>query len=112
MIYGDGNQQRNSTYASNVIQVNKADMTIDQKTYSGIFNVSCGKLMSVVELARMIFCLVGNILDIDYQKEHKGDIRNAVAPIDKIQKNLGYQPSYFIEEGLKLALAWYHTHAI
>lgn len=111
VIYGDGNQQRDFTYISNVIQANKAAMTIDQENYGEIFNVGCGKLTSVAELAGMIFRLVGRPLDIDYQKERKGDIRNAAAKIDKIQKKLGYQPIYSIEEGLKMTLAWYHSHA-
>jgi len=124
-INGDGETSRDFCFVENVVQANLlaavmwdenftvqtdrlADMPLSQ-----IFNVAFGARTSLNELFRQIIAnlvrdypSVKNIKPV-YREFRDGDVRHSLADIDKANRLLGYQPTYSLEDGLKLAIKWY-----
>jgi nucleoside-diphosphate-sugar epimerase len=100
-IDGDGEQSRDFTYVSNVV-----DATLraaDVAAANGrIFNISGGRPATVNEVADTI----GRILDKPVERRHgpprAGDIRASWADITAARETLGWQPRIGLDEGLRL----------
>ena len=102
-IFGDGEQSRDFTYVSNVV-----DATVraaDAPEASGrMFNVASAAPVSVNHVADVI----GSILERPVQRNHlpprAGDIRDSWADISAAREVLGWEPSVSLEDGLRLTV--------
>ena len=102
-IFGDGEQSRDFTYVSNVV-----DATVraaDAPEASGrMFNVASAAPVSVNHVADVI----GSILERPVQRNHlpprAGDIRDSWADISAAREVLGWEPSVSLEQGLRLTV--------
>jgi nucleoside-diphosphate-sugar epimerase len=99
-IDGDGEQRRDFTYVSNVVE--GTILAADAKDANGrIFNVAASAPASVNQVAESI----GQILGKDVKKEHAppraGDIRDSWADITRARETLGWQPTVGLEDGLR-----------
>jgi UDP-glucose 4-epimerase len=106
-IHGDGNQSRDFTYVSNVVDatIRAADAT---GASGSIFNIAAGAPASVNEVADMI----GRILDKPVERTHEprraGDIDDSWADIAAARETLGYEPAVPLEEGLRRTIDFLH----
>jgi UDP-glucose 4-epimerase len=99
-IDGDGEQRRDFTFVSNVV-----DATIRAADAPGangrIFNVAASQPASVNDLAG----LIGNVLDKPVERisapARPGDIRNSWADVTAAREALGWEPTVGLEEGLR-----------
>ena len=100
-IFGDGEQRRDFTYVSNVI-----DATIRAADASGasgrIFNVAAGSPESVNRLTDLIGEIVGQAPEKRYAERRPGDIPDSWADVSAARDVLGFEPSVALEEGLRL----------
>jgi UDP-glucose 4-epimerase len=105
-IVGDGEQTRDFTYVSNIVDgVLRAATAPD---VSGeVINVATGRQISINELARTLAAVVGTKLEPVYAEARLGDVRHSLADITKARTRLGYEPSVDLEEGLRRTIAWY-----
>ncbi len=104
-IYGDGEQTRDFTYVDNVIRANI--LAIRSEKASGmVFNIACGKRLSVNSLAEMIMRLIGKESAIRYAERRKGDVTHSVADIRRAGDLLGYEPIVDVENGLRRFIEW------
>jgi UDP-glucose 4-epimerase len=99
-IEGDGEQRRDFTYVSNV--VDGTILAADAEGANGqIFNVAASSPVSVNQVADAI----GEILGKPVQKEpapaRAGDIRDSWADVRRARDVLGWEPSVGLEEGLR-----------
>lgn len=106
-INGDGSTSRDFCYVKNVVQANilAALKDIPNKKV-GIYNISCGGQITLLELARFIQDEVAiyraNLEPkIIYKDFRKGDIKHSCADISMASKFLGYDPEYNFESGIK-----------
>jgi UDP-N-acetylglucosamine/UDP-N-acetyl-alpha-D-glucosaminouronate 4-epimerase len=105
IIYGDGEQTRDFTYVTNVVDgVLRACEA--PKAAGEVINVACGTRISLNELVRVMNGIVGTTLQPIYKEERAGDVKDSQADIAKARAILGYTPSVGIEEGLRHTLAW------
>jgi UDP-N-acetylglucosamine/UDP-N-acetylgalactosamine 4-epimerase len=114
LIHGDGMQSRDFTYIDNVVQVNQlAALTENQEALNTVYNVAYGENTTLIELYKQ---LVRYLSEFDtriagikpvFGPERQGDVKHSLASIDKARSMLGYQPAYSLEQGVKLAGAWY-----
>jgi UDP-N-acetylglucosamine 4-epimerase len=113
-INGDGETSRDFTYIENVIQANiLAGTTTNKEAFGQAFNTAFGGRETLNNLYKSIVKgLKKNlpeleIKDVIYRDFREGDIRHSNANIDKIQKLLGYNPTYSLDEGLTESIGWY-----
>jgi UDP-glucose 4-epimerase len=99
-IHGDGQQSRDFTYISNVVDATV--LAADAPGASGrIFNIAAGSPTSVNEVADTI----GRLLDKPVRKEfaprRAGDIQDSWADVSAAREVLGYNPAVGLEDGLR-----------
>jgi UDP-N-acetylglucosamine/UDP-N-acetyl-alpha-D-glucosaminouronate 4-epimerase len=109
-IYGDGEQSRDFTFISNVVEGNLLAATAPASKVAGkYFNLATGQritLNATVELLRKITGYSGKVT---YAAERDGDIKHSLADISLARKHLKYSPNVGFEEGLKRTVAWYQS---
>jgi UDP-glucose 4-epimerase len=96
VIYGDGEQTRDFIYVKDVVRANIMAM----EKGGGVYNIASGESITINELARLVIEMAGGSVRPVYERERGGDIRHSLADISKA-KELGFTPSYTLEEGLK-----------
>ena len=114
VINGDGNYSRDFTYIDNVIQMNElAMLTNNPEAINTVYNTAYGDRTTLTQL---VLLLKDNLAQFDpkiaeveviYGPNRAGDIPHSLASIDKAKNNLGYNPQYSIEKGIKEAVSWY-----
>jgi nucleoside-diphosphate-sugar epimerase len=99
-VYGDGEQSRDFTYVSNVV-----DATVRAANAAGangrIFNVAAGQPASVDELADSVGRILGKPVEKTYAPPRPGDVRDSWADVTAAMDALGYELSVPLEEGLR-----------
>ena len=117
VINGDGNYSRDFTYIDNVIQMNElAMLTKNPEALNTVYNTAYGDRTTLTKLVQL---LKDNLAQFDpkiaaveviHGPNRAGDIPHSLASIEKAKRNLGYNPKYSIEKGIKEAVAWYYTN--
>jgi UDP-glucose 4-epimerase len=101
-IYGDGEQQRDFTFVSNVVEANL--IAADAAGVSGtIVNVATGRATSVDELADTIGTILGLPVARELHPARTGDIRDSYADVMRARELLGWEARVGLEDGLRIA---------
>lgn len=107
-IFGDGEQGRDFTHVSNVVQANLLALGAPATSAAGrVFNVACGQRHTLNETYRFLATILGFEHPPLYGPEREGDVRDSLADISAARAALGYRPETDFEEGLRLTVAWY-----
>ncbi|WP_286968668.1 SDR family oxidoreductase [Flavobacterium sp. UBA4854] len=114
IINGDGNYSRDFTYIDNVIQMNELAMTCQNpEAVNTVYNTAFGDRNTlndlIVYLKKFLSDFDPKIKDVPviYGENRAGDIPHSLASIEKAKRNLGYNPKYSLQDGLKEAVEWY-----
>jgi UDP-glucose 4-epimerase len=108
MIFGDGEQSRDFTYVANAVHANLLAARHDKPLRGEVFNVACGKRVSLNQLASVMReALKRADLTATHQAPRTGDVRHSLADLTRIRETLGYAPVVDFEEGLVATLNWY-----
>jgi len=99
-IYGDGEQSRDFTFVSNVV-----DATIRAADAPGaagqILNVAAGSPASVNDLADTIGSILDRPVERRFAPPRPGDVRDSWADIAAARELLGYEPTVGLEDGIR-----------
>jgi UDP-glucose 4-epimerase len=96
-VVGNGEQRRDFTHVSDIVQANILASNLENKKIVGeIINVGTGINHSVIELARMI----GN--DITFVPKREGEAWETLADVTKIQTHLHWKPTVDLRKWLEL----------
>jgi UDP-N-acetylglucosamine/UDP-N-acetylgalactosamine 4-epimerase len=107
-IDGDGEQTRDFTFVSNVVEVNiKAAFVESPDAFNQVYNVAVGDRTSLNTLVQTLKDISGVNIPVVHRETRSGDVRDSLADISKAQKLLGYQPAVRIREGLEITLDWF-----
>jgi nucleoside-diphosphate-sugar epimerase len=109
VIYGDGEQSRDFTFITNVLDANWRAATTPGVA-GEVFNVGCGAQISLNKLIEKLNGILGSQIKPTYETARKGDVRYSVADISKAARMLGYSPAVTLETGLSRVLDWYGNH--
>ncbi len=102
-IEGDGEQSRDFTYVSNV--VDGTILAADAPGASGqIFNVAASAPASVNHVAETIGRLLGRPVEKQFAPPRAGDIRDSWADIERAREAFGWEPTVGLEDGLRLTV--------
>jgi len=108
-IYGDGEQSRDFTYVSNVIDANLR--AVESTAAVGkVINIANGERVTLNALLETVKKLTGQTsIEAVYAPKRIGDVRDSLADITLARSALGYQPRIDLEEGLRLTINWFKT---
>lgn len=114
-IFGDGEQSRDFTYISNVIDGNIRALTTENvKNINGkVLNLAYGGTTSVNEIFTGIQKSLARynpeVLELKpiHTEKRKGDILHSHANVEKVSQHLGFAPKIGLHEGLDLTIDWY-----
>ena len=114
IINGDGNYSRDFTYIDNVIQMNElAMLTENPEAVNIVYNTAYGDRTTLMQLVQLLKDNLAQFnpkiaeVEVLHGPNRAGDIPHSLASIEKAKKNLGYNPKYSIEQGIKEAVSWY-----
>ena len=106
-IYGDGEQTRDFTYISDIINVH---LTVMDHFHPGeVFNIGGGTQTSLKTALALISEITGHEIKIIYKSRQKGDVRHTAADITKAKNILGYKPQVGLSDGLEAEWKWIQT---
>jgi len=114
-INGDGETSRDFCFIENTVQANVlAATTQNEEAKNQVYNVAVGGRTTLNDLFNAIKIAlnengVNYIKAPIYREFRAGDVRHSQANIKKIQKILGYDAKYNIQEGIDLAMNWYSS---
>jgi UDP-N-acetylglucosamine 4-epimerase len=116
-INGDGKTSRDFCYIANVVQANLlAACEQNTQAVNQVYNIAVGDSTTLNQLYEQLnFNLLPGYPHLKgmqpvYRDFRAGDVRHSLADIGKATTLLGYQPTHRIDEGLKVATAWYVRH--
>lgn len=98
-IYGDGNQTRDFTYVSDVVEANI--LAANSDIAGEVFNIGGGSRISVNKVIGKLETIIKNKAKLKYLEQQKGDVKDTLADISKAWKLLGWRPMTAIDEGLE-----------
>ena len=106
-IHGDGGQTRDFTYVEDV-----AGLVIKAST-AGVpgttYNAGNGGRYTLNEIWSMLQKIEGVEIQPNYGPGRAGDVRDSQADTEAAKRELGHDPRFTIEEGLRRTLEWYKT---
>src|SRR6058998_324325 len=108
-IFGDGRQTRDLIYIKDVVAANAFFALESQAT--GVFNVACGRQISVTDLALTIINLTQSGSAIEYGTERSGEVKHSVASMDKTQA-AGFRPVCDLAEGLRATIEFFKNDLV
>jgi dTDP-L-rhamnose 4-epimerase len=106
-IYDNGEPTRDFIYVGDVVDATIQCMTDERSNY-GKYNVGTGistSILSVTETLRDMINPNSNIQITDYHRD--GDIMHAKGDINKITREIGWEPKRTVEYGLSRFVEWF-----
>lgn len=104
-IFGKGTEERDYIYIKDAA---RAIIRSIESDCSGVFNVGCGKGVSIRKVAQLVLKIMGKKSRIDYLPLKK-EVFDLVLDIKKIKKFLNFQIKTNLEEGLRQECLWYNS---
>src|SRR5436190_21664855 len=109
VIYGDGEQSRDFTYVSNVVDANL--LAAESVAAIGrVINIASGRSVTINHVLELLKELTRRM---DVKAEHvpprTGDVRDSLADLTVARSLLGYNPGVSLEDGMLLTIEWWKT---
>jgi UDP-glucose 4-epimerase len=112
VIHGDGQQTRDFTFVDDVVAANLAAATAPGDLCAGrVYNVAGGQQHSVLELLAQLADILGVAAKPEFSAPRAGDVRHTRADIEAAHRDLGYQPTVGLAEGLRRTVSWFSADA-
>jgi nucleoside-diphosphate-sugar epimerase len=107
-IYGDGEQSRDFTYVQDVVGLvmRAADA---HGLPNRLYNAGNGERYTLNQVWRQLQTIEGIELPAKYAPARDGDVRHSQADTIAVRRDLGHDPKYTLESGLRRTLAWYRS---
>ena len=108
VIYGDGEQSRDFTYVSNVVDANlRAAESVE--AVGQVINLGIGERVTLNQLLAELQKIIGSNLPASYEEARAGDVRHSLAAISRARDLIGYRPLVGLAEGLRRTVEWYRN---
>ena len=103
-LYGDGEQTRDFTFIKDAVDANLLAMEKGQA--GGVYNIGGGSQVTINHCIESMEIIVGKKANVKRLERQKGDVTHTYADTTRAQKELGFQPSTRLDEGLRLEAKW------
>jgi UDP-glucose 4-epimerase len=109
-IYGDGSQSRDFTHVDDVVAANLRALDA-ARAAGGIYNIACGRQVTLNELVAQLNDILGTQLEPDYQAHRAGDVLHSLADVRRAERDLGFRAMVDLPQGLRRTIAAYEQTA-
>ncbi len=106
-LYGDGNQTRDFTYISDIVEANI--LAIKSGVPGSVFNIGGGSRITIRDLIREIEKNCDKDALINQEVSQKGDVSDTLADVKKAESDLNWNPNVTIQEGIQRYMQWVKT---
>ena len=107
-IHGDGEQSRDFTYVEDVVAlVMKAGVA--HGVSGKVYNAGNGNRYTLNQVWNTLQKIEGVDLPANYGPPREGDVKHSQADTTAAKHELGHDPQYSLEQGLRRTLAWYKS---
>jgi nucleoside-diphosphate-sugar epimerase len=107
-IFGDGEQSRDFTYVTNVVDATLR-ACLAPEAPGKIINVGTGKSATLNQTIALLNQIIGTHVTPKYAPSLAGDVRHSTADVSMARMALGYEPGVQFEEGLRRTVEWLST---
>lgn len=105
-FFGDGLQTRDFIFVRDVVRANRLAGEVRLKESARVLNIACGHRISILDLWRTMCGIAGQEGgEPRFLPAREGDVRHSLADITRAREELGFEPEYDLEQGLKRTLA-------
>ena len=105
-VYGDGLNVRDWLYVYDHCEA--IDVVLNKGKEGEVYNIGGHNEKTNLEITKLILNAMGkDESSIEYVKDRLGHDRRYAIANNKIQKELGWEPSVKFEDGIKLTIDWY-----
>lgn len=105
-VYGDGMQVRDWLHVSD--HCSAIDTVLHKGKDGEVYNIGGNNEKANIEIVKLIIGTLGKSEDlIKYVKDRPGHDRRYAIDNTKITSELGWEPAYTFEEGMKETIQWY-----
>ncbi|HEY3827112.1 MAG TPA: SDR family oxidoreductase [Bryobacteraceae bacterium] len=106
-IFGDGEQSRDFTFVEDVVALNVRAAEAPSKFSGGMYNGGNGGRITLNE-AWVLLQKVENVqIAPKYGPPRAGDVRDSQADTTRARRDLGHDPQFTFEQGMRATLNWY-----
>lgn len=105
-VFGDGEQTREMTYVSDVVEATVAALEAEPKQGMRAYNVGGGTRTTVGRLVGLVGGTLGERPEVRYRPPVPGDVRSTWADLRRSRQELGYEPQVSLEEGVEEQVRW------
>ena len=111
MIHGDGEQSRDFTYVEDVTGLLLKAAGAGSHALGNVYNAGNGNRYTLNQVWRTLCDLTGVHIDPQYGPSRAGDVRDSQADTTAAVRDLGHEPRFTLEEGLRRTFSWYEADA-
>ncbi len=108
IIFGDGEQTRDFTYISNVVQANLLAATATAAP-GAVMNIGIQQRVSLNQVIAELGKILSRAIDPVYQPARAGDVRDSLADITRARAVIGYDPTVTFADGLAETVRFYQA---
>jgi len=106
-MYGDGEKTRDYVYIEDVIRANLLVLDVSPDFSNPVFNIGTGIETTLNDLYKKISEILGKEASPIYLPDRPGEQYRYSVDCSKAKKELGWEPKYNLEEGLKKRVAYH-----
>ncbi len=103
-IFGDGEQTRDYTFISDVVDANL--LAADSDREGMVYNIGGGSRKTLNEVVELMEEVTGKKANIRYVPKQKGDVLHTYADTSRARETLGYAPKISLYNGLRDEVEW------
>ena len=104
IITGDGNQARGFTYIDDIAR--GTILGLKHLNYE-LINLGGHEVITINELVRIMEEKIGKKANLEFIPQHKADVMQNCANVDKAKKILNWKPEINLNEGIANLVDWY-----
>lgn len=108
IINGDGEQTRDYVYVADVVRANI--LAIEQQG-NGVYNIGTGIETSVNEIFQIVKRVCGSTVSETHGSAKDGEQQRSAVDSSLAEKELGWRPTYTLEQGIAETVKWFAEHS-
>jgi nucleoside-diphosphate-sugar epimerase len=104
-VHGDGLQSRHFTFVTDAVRANLRAADAPPLHSGGVYNVAGDRAYTLLEVLQILERELGVQVAPVHTAPRTGDVRHSLADLASAKRDLGYEPSVALPEGLGLTVA-------